>query len=284
MSPTASGSPIQSSGACSPRDWPATRWATGCYLVIDGVDGRTHYVETADADQAGRDQARPYRLARSRCRPRPSRGRPTSTSHAMAEANGGIYRPSEHLEATRDIIERRHGDPDAFIRSHVRRLEALRRAGHVERIDADHWKIPADIAERGVAYDAPGRPKDFAVRTLSTLDLERQIGSDGATWLDRELVADARTRWPSGLRPGGEGCAPAPRRAAGGDGPRHGLGDGRHHPAQGPIAALERQEVDRVGTADGGRARAALCAERAGGICDRRGWRASPISPAGASP
>jgi len=111
----------------------------------------------------------------------------------MAETNGGIYRPSQHLEATRGIIERRHGDPDAFIRSHVRRLEVLRRAGHVERIDADHWKIPDDIAKRGMAYDAPGRPKDFAIRTLSTLDLERQIGSDGATWLDRELVTDKRT-------------------------------------------------------------------------------------------
>jgi hypothetical protein len=65
----------------------------------------------------------------------------------------------------------------------------LRRAGHVERIDADHWKIPEDIAERGTAYDAPSRPKDFGIRTLSTLDLDRQIGSDGATWLDRELVA-----------------------------------------------------------------------------------------------
>jgi hypothetical protein len=57
------------------------------------------------------------------------------------------------------VIEARHGDPQAFIRFHVRRLEALRRAGHVERIDADHWKIPDDIAERGLAYDAPGRPK-----------------------------------------------------------------------------------------------------------------------------
>ena len=49
------------------------------------------------------------------------------------------------------------------MRSHVRRLEALRRAGHVERIDADQWKVPY-----------------------------RQIGSDGATWLDRELTARDR--------------------------------------------------------------------------------------------
>ena len=35
----------------------------------------------------------------------------------------------------------------------------------------------------------PADPRISAFRTLSTLDLDRQVGSDGATWLDRELVA-----------------------------------------------------------------------------------------------
>jgi hypothetical protein len=48
-------------------------------------------------------------------------------------------------------VERICGDPEAYVRCHVRRLEALRRAGHAERIDADRWKIPADIAERGIS-------------------------------------------------------------------------------------------------------------------------------------
>lgn len=30
----------------------------------------------------------------------------------------------------------------------------------------------------------------MAVQTLSSLPLERQVGSEGATWLDRELVAE----------------------------------------------------------------------------------------------
>jgi len=85
------------------------------------------------------------------------------------------------------------GDPDAFIRAHVRRLEALRRAGIVERIDADHWKIPQDIAEQGAAYDARNRGRDFTVRTLSFLDLDNQVTSDGATWLDREMASANRT-------------------------------------------------------------------------------------------
>ncbi len=97
-----------------------------------------------------------------------------------------------HLEAARARLERIDGDPEAYVRSHVHRLEALRRAGHVERIDADRWKIPADIAERGMAYDARNRGSDFSVRVLSALNLDQQVGSDGATWLDRELVSPSR--------------------------------------------------------------------------------------------
>ena len=165
----------------------------------------------------------------------------------VAEANGGIYRPSLHLEATRDIIEQRHGDPDAFIRSHVRRLEALRRAGHVECIDADHWKIPDDIAERGMAYDAPTRPKDFSIRTLSTLGLDRQVGSDGATWLDRELVAkDHLPITDAGF--GREVNAALDRRAQRLVEMGHATAkDGFISIPRRSIAVLERQEVERVG-------------------------------------
>jgi hypothetical protein len=105
----------------------------------------------------------------------------------------GIYRPSVLLERAGQRIERIGGDPEAFVRSHVRRLEALRRAGHAERLDADTWRVPADIAERGMRYDLSRGGNGLAVRSLSTLDLKAQVGSDGATWLDRELVSRTRT-------------------------------------------------------------------------------------------
>jgi Protein of unknown function (DUF3363) len=81
--------------------------------------------------------------------PRPADGNIATN----AEENDGVYRPSRHLERIRDSFERQGKDSEAFVRSHVRRLEAPRRAGHVERIDADHWKIPYDIVERGHGYD-----------------------------------------------------------------------------------------------------------------------------------
>ncbi|MER9566345.1 DUF3363 domain-containing protein [Mesorhizobium sp. M0571] len=85
----------------------------------------------------------------------------------------GVYRPSRHLEAIRETFLEQGKDPDAFVRFHVRRLGALRRAGHVERTDEDHWRVPQDLSERGIAYDARNRGKDFSVRVLSMLDLTR---------------------------------------------------------------------------------------------------------------
>ncbi len=48
--------------------------------------------------------------------------------------------------------------------------------------------FPQDFEARAAAHDA-GRNGRANVRVLSTFDLERQIGSDGATWLDRRLVS-----------------------------------------------------------------------------------------------
>src|SRR5271157_80483 len=108
-------------------------------------------------------------------------------------ADTGVYRPSEH----RAIAEAGHvrapgGDFDAYIESHVRRLEALRRAGIVDRLDGDRWTIPADYEAQATAYDTT-QSRRMNLRVLSAHDLDRQITSDGATWLDRELVSPNRT-------------------------------------------------------------------------------------------
>jgi hypothetical protein len=63
-------------------------------------------------------------------------------------------------------------------------------------INADSWKIPKDFAERGAAYDARNRGKNYSVRTLLFLFLDRLVTSDGATRLDRELASANRTPVP----------------------------------------------------------------------------------------
>ncbi|WP_428697110.1 DUF3363 domain-containing protein [Stappia sp.] len=168
------------------------------HVIINGVDGRTHYVETVDAARLNDiDNGHIVALGPVQAKTEP---RAADINIRDATDENGIYRPSHHLELARDKIKRIGGDPDAFIRSHVRRLEALRRAGHVERVDENHWKVPPDLPERGLAHDTRNRGKDFTVRMLSAFDLEAQIGSDGATWLDRELTSGDQTKLvPSGF-------------------------------------------------------------------------------------
>jgi hypothetical protein len=125
-------------------------------LIVDGVDGRTHHVALGDKAVA---QDAPMgsivEIGRAPAGPRAS-----DRNIAALAVDSGIYRPSEH----RAIAEAGHvrvpgGDFDGYVQSHVRRLEALRRAGIVERLDADHWTIPADYEARAAAYDATQSPQ-----------------------------------------------------------------------------------------------------------------------------
>ena len=78
--------------------------------------------------------------------------RPSDRS-ITAIAEDGIYRPSRHLEQAK-FEGRVPGGDEGYVDAHVRRLEALRRAGIVERIDADQWRIPDDLVSRAADDDA----------------------------------------------------------------------------------------------------------------------------------
>lgn len=102
--------------------------------------------------------------------------------------------------------------------------------------------------ERGMAYDARDRAKDFTVRTLSTFDLNRQVGSDGATWLDRELVSRDRTP----LTQAGFGLEVSEaldrhRQSLVDQGRAVRLDNGNIRAPKDLLQRLERTEIDRVG-------------------------------------
>jgi Protein of unknown function (DUF3363) len=106
----------------------------------------------------------------------------------VAAVNRGSYSIDLHL---------RH-DPNAsqdFAEAHVRRLEAMRRArAGVERQPDGTWVIAPNHLDRAEAYErGQSRLHPVTVEILSTLPLAQQLGTDGATWLDRDLVADAPT-------------------------------------------------------------------------------------------
>ena len=118
----------------------------------------------------------------------PAAPRPADRNIAELAKGTGEYRPSRHRTvAAAGGVRVPGGDYDAYVESHVRRLEALLRAGIVERVDADRWLIPDGFEARANAYDS-GQGRRANVRVLSAYDLDRQVTSDGATWLDRQLV------------------------------------------------------------------------------------------------
>ena len=163
-------------------------------LVVDGIDGRAHHV--AGIDPARVEDARIGSVIE--IGPADTAQRPSDRTIA-AIAEDGIYRPSRHLEQAKFEGRVPGGDYEGYVDAHVRRLEALRRAGIVERIDADQWRIPDGFESRAAAYEA-GRNRQASVRVLSAFDLEKQIGADGATWLDRRLLsADASDLAPAGF-------------------------------------------------------------------------------------
>ena len=217
------------------------------YLIVDGVDGRVHHVEFAKPESL--DDVRRGMIVEAK--PVVAEPRAADRNIAIvADGDGGVYRPGRHLDLIRDGFERQGKDPDAFVRFHVRRLEALRRAGHVERLDADNWRIPSDIAELGMRYDLSRGGDGFSVRILSTLDLEAQIGSDGATWLDRELTSPSRT--PLAQAGFGRDAANALERrkqTLADMGYASRLPDGGIRAPGDLLSRLERAEVTRVGRA-----------------------------------
>lgn len=79
-------------------------------------------------------------------------------------------------------------DPHETVVARVRRLEALRYAGIVEREAQGVWRMPVDLAKRGCQYDEQRLGGGVAVELKSHPSIERQARVIGATWLDQQLI------------------------------------------------------------------------------------------------
>lgn len=151
------------------------------YLVVDGIDGRAHYLKLP----AGADL--PALPINGIVETRPIGKEKAVDKSIVAVAKEGVYRTQEHLVQLQAMDQR---NPEATVDVHVRRLEALRRVGIVERITDGVWRIPLDLTQKAQQHDARVTP-GLAIELRSHLPIEQQVGTIGATWLDRQLVSDS---------------------------------------------------------------------------------------------
>lgn len=150
----------------------------GC-LVVDGIDGRAHYIKLPatialeDLPLGAIVMASPVEKARP------------SDVAIQQMARDGIYRSADHVDAMRAGGD---ANAEATVARHVRRLEGLRRAGIVERIDEGIWRVPPDLTSRARLHDAD-RAEAGNIELASHLPVQQQVRAVGATWLDEQLLS-----------------------------------------------------------------------------------------------
>ncbi|MBR1177115.1 relaxase/mobilization nuclease and DUF3363 domain-containing protein [Bradyrhizobium sp. KB893862 SZCCT0404] len=150
------------------------------YVVIDGVDGRTHYAEIGALGANGES---PTRNTIVELRSRAPEPRAIDRTIAeIAARHGGVYSDRLHREF----------DPQAsgeFVGAHVRRLEAMRREGMASRLADGSWNVGRDYLDHALRYEELQQSRSpVRVAVLSWQRLEDLPQALGATWLDRKLV------------------------------------------------------------------------------------------------
>ncbi|PHZ86763.1 DUF3363 domain-containing protein [Paremcibacter congregatus] len=162
------------------------------YIILDGTDGNHWYVDMGELEQIS-DLNQGMIISVKAAHKQASQ-----VDHriaAIAHQNGGIYSEGKH----RDF------DPKAsaaYIQSHVRRLESLRRYGIGEREKGGIWRIPPDFTncveklQKQFAQKAP-----MAMTINSAYALDQLVDGEGYGWLDRNLDEKEKT----GLFSGGFG-------------------------------------------------------------------------------
>lgn len=152
------------------------------YLVVDGIDGRAHYIRLpVGADLSALPVGGIVELAPS------GKDRPVDRTIASM-VHDGIYRAAEHLEA---LSSTGATDAQATVEVHARRLDALRRTGAVDRVAEGVWRVPPDLLSKGRAHDAQ-RSASITVVPRCHLPIEQQVRVVGATWLDIQLLEEGK--------------------------------------------------------------------------------------------
>ena len=155
------------------------------YLIVDGIDGKAHYVALPPRSELEQFPTGAVVEVKGAADVR------AADRNIAALAVDGVYRTDHHMALAQGQTTPDR-DPREVVAAHVRRLEALRRAGIVKREAEGVWRVPGDLAERGRQYDAQRLGGGVAVDLKSHLPIEQQTRVLGATWLDQQLIGGGK--------------------------------------------------------------------------------------------
>jgi len=167
-------------------------------FIIDGTDGYVRTVETGMDTRAGEaakvgsvievsppSLRKVDRSIRDIAQGTDYQGKPNNGYVSIFEIDMSAYRPG-HDPSDRQLVAHR--------RSHRLRLETLTKAGVVTAVEhsprdgrALAWQVPDDFESKAIALDLK-QGRASGVTLLSVQDLNAQLASPGATWLDRAQV------------------------------------------------------------------------------------------------
>ena len=143
------------------------------YMVVRAADGELHYVPLALNDRNGALREGSYVEVSAGEKPSLKADR---TILAIADQNDGVYSREAHLEhvsAHMKFIK----EPEGYVDYHGGRAEALSKAGIVENLDEDAYRVPEDVMEQGAVLsaeqDAKYKRKQYAqVTSLSVVPIK----------------------------------------------------------------------------------------------------------------
>jgi type IV secretory pathway VirD2 relaxase len=164
-------------------------------VTIDGIDGHVHVVDIGQGERTPHIPENAVITVEFKV---PSLKKSDVTIADIANANGGFYSVATHLQHDRSAGQ-------SFAETHVRRLEAIKRAtGKIERTPDGRFIITPDYPKIALDYErSQAKLAPVKVEVNSSLSLSKQSRHNGMTWLDRELTSSH----PSLLANAGFGAA-----------------------------------------------------------------------------
>ena len=169
-------------------------------FIIDGTDGYVSTVETGMDTRAGEAakvgsiiEVSPPNL---RTVDRNIQAIATGKDD-LRPNNGFVGMFDVHMSAGNGWRDPSQRQLAAHLRAHRLRLATLVKAGVVQIAskdkdgDPNEWRVPDDFEERAISLDLK-QGRASGVKLLSVQDLNKQLASPGATWLDRSQVSWGR--------------------------------------------------------------------------------------------